>query len=609
MPTVLKVSLCWIALCLSAMSCAADGNKTILILDATAQMSAKLGQQRKIDAVKSAVAASVSRMESQAPLAVWAFGTNPGKKCEGTGELVRLQPAGTAARALDRSLSSVQPRAARAPAFGTLQAALESLGEPKDAPINAVLIAGTGDDCIGDICSEAKRLHIAYPNAKLTVLAAGMGEHAAANYTCASKAMGGTFTAVKSGTDLDRVLRQTLDIGQNTKPVKAPVQASAAPNAPAANAPAAAETSPAAKSPEPASAPAPVQAPVEAKPAVQPAPQPEPNTVLSAVLAKGSAPLEAGVTWEIYKINTTPTGQLRTAETPAWTSGGGQGKFKLAEGRYVVHVKYGFATAEDGLTVSGGKNEKTIVLNAGTIAAEALQTSDAQAAEDAFFTLYRRKTPAALEELGRSSEDPAIFHVNSGDYALTASAGLAKLDANVKVEAGKVSLVRMALNVGTLEIRTFAVEGSSTPVPAWHRIFPITSDPAKAAAPLLRIAGGVHRVQIPAGNYRLETEYGNARVESAISVAAGRTVTQTVIMSAGEAKISLPAGKPAQVCAVYEAGADRNAGAAGRASGTSMSFILKAGVYEVECSAKGGHGKPTRIHVVAGETRQAKIDD
>jgi hypothetical protein len=588
MRTLLKVSFGCIALCWIGLDCATAENRTIVVLDATAQMSAKFGQQRKIDVVKGAITAAVVRMEPQASLGVWAFGTNPANKCEDRGELVRLQPVQTAIGALSKALSPVQPRAARAPVFGTLQAALESAGEPKDGAISAVVIAGTGDDCLGDICGEAKNLHSAYPNAKLTVLGAGMSEQAAANYTCAAQAMGGSFSAVKSGTDLDRMLRQSLGIDPNAKPVTATLQAAASASA------------------APAAAPA---LPVETAPAVPQPPQPEPNTVLSAVLASGMPTLDAGVTWEIYKINTTPTGQLRPAETPAWTAGGGQGKFKLPDGHYQVHVGYGFASAEDSLTVSGSKLEKTIVLGAGTIAAEGLQAPGGPPAEGVFFTLYRRKSAAALEELGRSSEAPAIFHMNAGDYALSASAGPAKLDANVKVEAGKVSAVRMALNTGILEAKTVAAAGSATPVPAFHKLYAVLAGGAKTPAPVLRIAGGAFRVQIPAGNYRLETEYGNARAQSAVSVAAGQTSSQSVVMDAGEAAISGPAGKPAQLCTVFEAGDGHTAGPAGRAAGTSMSFILKAGLYDVECRQPGSPApaKQTQVQVVAGETRQAKI--
>jgi hypothetical protein len=82
-------------------------------------------------------------------------------------------------------------------------------------------------------------------------------------------------------------------------------------------------------------------------------------------------------------------------------------------------------------------------------------------------------------------------------------------------------------------------------------------------------------------------------------------------LDAGEAQIGIPAGKPAQICAVFEAGAGRGAGPAGRAAGTSISFILKAGVYDLVCAAKGAAApaKPVQIKVVAGETLQARIEN
>lgn len=606
MRTVLRLSLCGIALCLSAMACAAAESRAILILDATAQMSAKLGQNRKIDAMKTAAADAARRMGGQVSLAVWAFGTNPARKCEDRGQLVPLQPAGTAAGALDRALSPVQPKAGRAPVFSALQAALEAAGDPKDASISAVIIAGTGDDCAGDICGEAQKLHSTYPNAKLTVLGLGMSEQPAANFTCAAKAMGGGFTAVKSATDLDKLLRQTFDISADAKPAKPETQAPPPENAK----PQSGEKKQAAAAPEQAT-PATPPAPAETKPAVQQAPQPEPNTVLSATLANGMPPLDAGVTWEVYKINTTVTGQLKPAENPSWVGGGGQAQIRLAEGRYTVRAGYGLASAEDSIVVNGSKIEKTVALNAGTIAAEGMQTRESGAAAGVFFILSRRKAGGGLEELGRSSETPTAFVVSAGEYVVSASAGPARLVSNVKAEAGKVSVVRMALNVGTLEIKSYEAEGAANTVSARHRIYAAAADPAKKAVPLLTVEGAAHRVQLPAGDYRLETEYGNARVESTVSVTAGQTAAKNVILSAGQAKISLPAGKAARICAVYEAGADRNAGPAARAAGTAMSMILKAGVYDVECRAQGAPApaKPAQIRVVAGETQEAKLQE
>ena len=606
MRTVLKLSLILVALGVAAPAPAWAQGKSILVIDATAQMSAKLGQVRKIDAVKTAAGDAASRMDPQSPLAVWAFGTDPAKKCEDWAGLVPLQPAGTAARALDKALSPVQPKAGRAPLFGALQAALAAAaaGEPKDAPLSAVAVAGTGDDCTAAICEEAKKLHASYPNAKLSVLGIGMSEQPAANLTCAAKAMGGEFTAVKSATDLHKLLRQALGVSADAKPAK-PSPALAIPAEPAKPQDAGAKQAAAASE---HAAPAPAHTPAEVKPATPPAPQPEPNTALSAVLADGQPPLGAGVTWEIFKINTTPTGQQKTAESPSWIGGGGKVQMKLAEGRYVVRAAYGYASAEDSIAVNGGKAEKTVALNAGTVAAEGLQTQGAGAAQGVFYTLSRRKQGGGMEELGRSSESPATFHVNAGEYVISASAGAAGLSSTVKVVAGKVSAVRMALNVGTLEIKAYEAEGAANAVFAWHRIYP-AGESAKRA--LLTAEGVAPRVQLPAGDYRLETVYGNARVESAVSVAAGQTAARNVVLSAGQAKITVPAGKPARVCAVYEEGAERSAGPAGRAAGTAMSFILRAGIYDVECRAQGAPvpAKPAEIRVVAGGVQEAKLQE
>ncbi len=119
MRRVLQLSLAFAALRLWPRRARPLGQgKTVLVIDATAQMGAKLGQVRKIDAVKTAAGDAASRMDPQSALAVWAFGTDPARKCEDKAALVPLQPAGTAARALDKALSPVQPKAGRAPIFG-----------------------------------------------------------------------------------------------------------------------------------------------------------------------------------------------------------------------------------------------------------------------------------------------------------------------------------------------------------------------------------------------------------------------------------------------------------------------------------------------------------
>ena len=602
------VILVTFAFCRFAFPCQAEDVRTVVILDGTAQMSANLGQKRKLDWAKTGLSGAVSRMDPANSFALWTFGTVPQKKCEDIGELVPLQPAGGALGKLDKALSALQPKAARAPAMDALQAALKSAVPSEAKPVSAVLVAGTGDDCVGDVCGAAGRIHGRYPNAKLTVLGLNMSEQVAANFTCAAKTMGGAFTAVKNGADLERSLREALGAAKTAGQPVAAIAAStvaASTNVASAGTDSNAPEQPAAS---PASPPPPADQPVQKEPEEKPAlpPQPEPNVVLSATLISGMPPLESGVTWEIYKVQITPTGQARLAEAPLWVGGGGQAKAKLPEGRYGVKVAYGLATATGEFTLGAEKVEMTIPLDAGTIVAEAQQAPNGPPVENAFF-IVSQTTSAGREEPGRSSGAPALFHLNAGEYVLSAFSGAATLDASVKVIAGKVSVVRMALNMGTLEIKTLAKEGSPELVAAWHRLSPAASDQKT----VLRFSGSSNRLQLPAGSYRLETIYGNAREESVVTVKAGQLTSQNVILNAGEAKLSLPTGKADKICAVYETGSDRALGPIGRAAGSDIRFILKAGRYDVECREKGDTAPPklAAITVVAGEVQSAKFQE
>ncbi|HWJ17735.1 MAG TPA: hypothetical protein VNR65_03300, partial [Geobacterales bacterium] len=296
MRTIIAAILVSFTVCSFAFTCQAEEARAVVILDATAQMGGNLGQKRKLDLARTGISGAVSRMDPGAAFALWAFGSSPQKKCEDVNELVPLQAAGGALRTLEKALSTLQPKAARAPAMDALQAALKSVGARDGKAVSAILVAGTGDDCIGDICGSAGRLHGLYPKAKLTVFGMSMGEQAVANFTCAAKAMGGAFIGVKSGADLERNLREALgsaqtQAGQQKVAVVTPTSdAAGAADAEPPKAPAAA----------PATTPPPAEQPAEkeAEEKFAPPPQSEPNVVLSASLVPGMPPLEAGVTWE-----------------------------------------------------------------------------------------------------------------------------------------------------------------------------------------------------------------------------------------------------------------------------------------------------------------------
>jgi hypothetical protein len=300
------------------------------------------------------------------------------------------------------------------------------------------------------------------------------------------------------------------------------------------------------------------------------------------------------LTWRVEKV-------AGGNATLFWSGAGAEAELQAPEGEYRVQVRYGLAEAAMPVRVQAGQAATLIIpLNAGVLAARALATPGGAAIGPALFAV------AALEggqrrEMGRSSAEPATFYVNAGRYALRAEAGVAALETEVEVVAGKVTSVEMALNVGTLELKTFAASGVPKLLPATHHIYAQeTQAAATRAKPLLRIAGAEHRVDLPAGNYRIETLAGLVRHETLVTVTPGQTTSQTIVLNAGEVKVEAPSGPP-ETCEVLAAGGWMSQPRPlGRAAGPTPVFILPAGTYTINCRKPG---PPKAAWTWSGEVR------
>ena len=177
---------------------------------------------------------------------------------------------------------------------------------------------------------------------------------------------------------------------------------------------------------------------------------------------------------------------------------------RLAEGRYLVRASYGYARAEDTFAVNGSKTEKTISLNAGTIAAEGMLAQGAGAAEGVFFILSRRRQGGGLEELGRSSELPAIFHVNAGEVCAYGLRRTRRTQQQCESRGGQGFRGAGGAQCGGLGDKDLRGGGV-----AQYRfgVAPHLSgcDRArKKGGTPLTVEGGVHRVQLPAGTTGLK---------------------------------------------------------------------------------------------------------
>ena len=262
-----------------------------------------------------------------------------------------------------------------------------------------------------------------------------------------------------------------------------------------------------------------------------------------STLISGMPPLERGVTWEIYKVQMHAHRTVRAAEAPLWVGGGGQAKAKLPPG----------GTACAWLTVSRRQQASSRRLREGR------ENGTARCGHDRGRGAAGTERPARRGSILCSSqpktrgrrarnwavraERPALFHLNTGDYVLSAFAGLAKLEAPVKVARRKSVRRAHGLECGHARDQDLRQSGVGQTRPSLASDHPVGAGSQKrrrlARSLALHIACSFRRAAIAS-----KSVYGNAREERVVTVDAGQTTAKTVILNAGEAKVSLPPANP-----------------------------------------------------------------
>jgi hypothetical protein len=184
---------------------------------------------------------------------------------------------------------------------------------------------------------------------------------------------------------------------------------------------------------------APAVQPVPAKAAVAPVSTvPQPVT-LTALISDGGDSIKQGVVWRVFNTKPDPAGQLVLAAK----SDDAVAKVELAPGNYVVHVAYGRAQASDGLTVSPGENDKSLVLDAGGLRLNASITGDVPIPINLLrfdiFTPGQSDSDRTVVAQNLAAND--IVTLNSGTYHVVSYFGdvNAIVRADLRVEAGQLT--------------------------------------------------------------------------------------------------------------------------------------------------------------------------
>jgi hypothetical protein len=177
-------------------------------------------------------------------------------------------------------------------------------------------------------------------------------------------------------------------------------------------------------------------APTPTAPAVTADPQP---VTLTALVTDGGQAISQGIIWRVYKTKLDPSGQLVLAAK----SDQAVAQLKLAPGEYVIDVAYGRAQVSDSLTVKPGRNDKSMVLDAGGLRLNAAITGDVPIPINLlhFDVLTAGQSDAERTVVAQNLAANDIVTLGAGTYHVVSYFGdvNAVVRADLKVEPGQLT--------------------------------------------------------------------------------------------------------------------------------------------------------------------------
>jgi hypothetical protein len=161
---------------------------------------------------------------------------------------------------------------------------------------------------------------------------------------------------------------------------------------------------------------------------------------LSAHLTDKGADITRGMVWRVFKPEADKDGKLPLVAS----AHGGNAKFELEPGSYLVHAAYGRAGATKRITVGKQASHETLVLDAGGLELDATISGGAHIPREKLrFSIYEGL--AATGDEGTliipNVQPDTVVRLNAGTYHVVSTYGNvnAVIRSDIRVEAGKLT--------------------------------------------------------------------------------------------------------------------------------------------------------------------------
>lgn len=532
--------------------------RAIIVLDASGSMWGQIDGEAKMSIARRTLEQVMGKVPASLELGLIAYGHREKGSCADIELVVPAGPSATTGPEITAAARALVPKG-KTPLSAAVQQAAEALHYTEDKA-TVILITDGIETCGADPCALGTALKEAGVDLKVHVVGFGLSKAEGKQVACLAENTGGRYFDAGNAGRLAEALTETV----------------------AATAPA---------EPEPA-----------------PVARPENNLHAVARLAAGQGIFHGpgSIRFDIHQgrsdggfeediLTTSYAGESFLDYAP----------FDLPPGRYRVVASRDLARAEAVVDVTADKQAMVdIPLDAGIVVARGMKTASEPIADDNL----RWDVTGPNQDIVTTYGATNTSVIGAGAASLTASLGAAKATLAVQVRAGETTNVDVVLGAGRLALR------GKRSAEAMEFDDGIRWDVTDAAGETETTYGGEVHFDLPAGAYRLKATLGEAVAEQQLTIEAGKTLEQTVVVATGKvvARSLFAEGGPTVKGARFdvlaaEAGPDgkRRVIATSYDDGTAFDlppgpYVLKAqsDIASGESSFEARAGEPVEVPVI-----------
>ena len=478
----------------------AEGQKAILVLDASGSMWGQIDGKPKIAIAREVIADVLKGWNPENEIGLVTYGHRRKGDCA---DIEALVPVGKLdAGKFNKAVADLNPKGKTPMTEAARQAAM--LLKYTEEKATVILVSDGKETCAADPCAVAAELEKSGVDFTAHVIGFDVEEkEGVTQLQCMANQTGGEFLTAKNASDLKLALGKAVERVAKPDP-KAPV-----------------------------------------------------NLHLTAVMTAGGE--KVGGNWfVVQREEADAAGEMKRVKVDA-NGYYADVNFRLPPGDYIVSAANGKAYAEERITVEAGKgSEVELNLNGGWLKARAIMTAGGDKVGGNWFAVQREGTdefgkPKRVKVDANGYYAENTFTLPAGDYIVSAANGKAYAEEKVTVEAGKGVDVELNLNAGWLKTRAIMAAGGDKVGGNWFAVHREGTDEFGKPKRLQIDASGYYAENtftLPAGDYIASAANGKAYAEEKVTVEAGK---------GGDVELNLNAGW-LKVFAVLEPGGKRLGG-------------------------------------------------